>query len=556
MKRAAAPSRRRPALGLLAVCVTLAVFQLFVSRPVLDHDWVYFDDDINIVLNPHLTGGSWDTVKWAWTNFDYARRYIPLGWEMFDGLFALGGLNPALFHAASWLFAAANTVLLFLIVRKQIEPVGTDAFLPGRAWHDGSALLAVGLVSVHPLQAASVGWASGLLYLVPQFFASLAILVVLPAAGSPLQSARSAFWKKTAGLLLFLCSVLVYPACIGLPLVLVLAETLRGTGDEPSPHPGAFRRALRRYAGWLAVAALVSVVNLIAAATAHAGFNPAAGLGGYPPWTRIQHLVSMVGHYAGRMVWPGETAVYYGPPVSSSPFVVQSAVALGLLALSIALLASQRTRRPAGVMLTLVAASLLPFVGLHDQDQVASDRYTFLAFAVVATGLAHVVSRLARRSSRLAAAVGLIALTALAAGAYRASLAAWRDTDSVQARLDAVTAPQPDPRLSFARPALTDFLRGRFEPIRRRLAEGQKRFGRHPELLSAEQFVTETGARLRATHGGEFKVPPYVMMHLELAREHQANGHARAAEIHTIFAYRLASANSAQPMPGPVPRSP
>src|SRR6478609_5672072 len=113
---------RWPAVGrrtwLLLLVGLLGAFQLYLNAPALDHGWVYFDDDINIILNPHLTGGGADTFKWAWTDIDYSRRYMPLGWLLFDGLFRLGGLNPAVFHAASGLLAATNVVLLFLLVRR------------------------------------------------------------------------------------------------------------------------------------------------------------------------------------------------------------------------------------------------------------------------------------------------------------------------------------------------------------------------------------------------------------------------------------------------------
>src|SRR3954465_14595731 len=108
----AAAARGR--IRLLVLASLVCAFQFYINLPVLDHEWVYFDDDINIVLNPHLTGTS-DTLKWAWSDASYNRRYMPIGWMLFDGIFRAGGLNPVLYHAASWLLAAANAVMLFLI---------------------------------------------------------------------------------------------------------------------------------------------------------------------------------------------------------------------------------------------------------------------------------------------------------------------------------------------------------------------------------------------------------------------------------------------------------
>ncbi|MSU47104.1 MAG: hypothetical protein EXS42_08290 [Lacunisphaera sp.] len=348
-------------------------------------------------------------------------------------------------------------------------------------------------------------------------------------------------------MLLFSLSLLLYPAGLSLPLALILAEGGRGTGAARPYSAEACRGALHKYAGWLVVVLLVGALNLFAAATPHTGFTPIAGASGYPLWSRAQHLVAMTGHYTGRIFWPGDTAIFYGTSAQLSQFASQRYLALGVLALAIVLLAGKRTRRATALFLALAAASLLPFVGLLDQDQVVSDRYAFLALAVIAAGLAHLISQITSRSGQVAMTAGLITLMVPTSLAYRAALAAWRDTDSVQARLESATAMHPNARLSFARPAITDFLRGRFEQSRGRLAAGEIIFGRHPELTAAGQYIDNVKASLGFVDGLDPPVAPYALLHLRLAKEHRARGHARAAEIHTIFAYRLGSASSARP---------
>lgn len=66
-----------------------AVIVLAVNYPVLDFDWLMFDDDINILVNPHLGSRAVESVQWAFENVDYMRRHLPLGWLMFAGLLAV-----------------------------------------------------------------------------------------------------------------------------------------------------------------------------------------------------------------------------------------------------------------------------------------------------------------------------------------------------------------------------------------------------------------------------------------------------------------------------------
>ena len=39
-----------------------------------------WDDDINIVRNPHLKQFTPDEVKWMFTDASYMRRYVPFAW--------------------------------------------------------------------------------------------------------------------------------------------------------------------------------------------------------------------------------------------------------------------------------------------------------------------------------------------------------------------------------------------------------------------------------------------------------------------------------------------
>jgi hypothetical protein len=518
----------RDRIRLLVLASLVCAFQFYINLPVLDHEWVYFDDDINIVLNPHLTGTS-DTLKWAWSDASYNRRYMPIGWMLFDGIFRAGGLNPVLYHAASWLLAAANSVALFLIARRFI--VRQSSARHSTVWQDISAALVVVFFSVHPLRAETVGWASALLYQGSTFLASLAVL-----ASFPLRPAASGGATEWLGRLLFLLSLLLYPVQVGLPLLLIVAACCAPSVTNRTDLPAALGRAIRRYASWLALVLIVGVVNIFAASSSST-FSTPGGLDGYSLGSRLQHSASMLGHYVAQTVWPASTSPFYGD-LGTLPIAHRFLLPLGALGFWLLLIAWRRTRFAAALLLAAFLTAILPFIGLLDQGQNANDRYTFLLLGAISVAAAALLAKISHRNGRIAAGVLVALATALILPAYREALAIWRNTASLQARVDSVMAARPEIRLAFARPAMNDFMSGRYAASQQRLRDGFARFGSNPELISAAVFIEETRTSL-TRDGRNPSMPPYAFMHLDLARKHRAAGYSYAGRIHADYASRL-----------------
>ena len=524
-----AAAASRGCLRLLALIGLVCAFQFYLNLPALDHDWVYFDDDINIVLNPHLTGGTSDTLKWAWTDAAYIRRYMPVGWMMFDGLFRLGGLNPVLYHAASWLLAAANSVVLFLLARRFIRYRSNS--LDPSGWEDLSAALAVVLLSVHPLRAETVGWASGLLYLGSTFLAALAVL-----ASFPLRPELARPGTEWLGRLLFLFSLLLYPVLVGLPLLMVAAACCTpATTSWPGLLP-ALRLAIRRYASWLIFSLAVGGGNIFAAAASRT-FTSLDGSGDYSFATRVSHSAAMLGHYVAQTLWPTTTSPFYGD-LAALPVAQKFLLPLGALGLWLVLIAWPRTRSAAALSLAICLIAVLPFIGLLDKGQSANDRYTFLLLGVIAVTLAGLLAKISGRSGRMVATLALVAVTAVLIPAYHEALAAWRSTATLQARVDLVMAGRPDVRLGFARPAMNDFMSGHYAASLQRLRQGFARFGAHAELLGAATAIEETRTSLTGD-GRNPSMPPYAFMHLDLAKKHREAGYTYAAKVHADYARHL-----------------
>lgn len=508
----------RPGFRNFVLAATVGLFHLAINRPVLDFDWVYFDDEINILLNPHLTGGSWETIKWAWTDLDYTRRYMPLGWMLFDALFGMGGLNPAFYHATSWVLSAVNGILLFHIVCRYYRLRN-----PSDGWTDMCALIAVVLLAAHPWRAEPVGWSSGLLYLAGQFLASFAVL--------------AAFARRqllAAGL--YLMAQLLYPVFLSLPLVMLILAV----NNEAGPMRQRWMSAFRQYGLWLALAAGTGALNWFAATSAKTGF-PSAGLTSYPISDRLSHFAALTCHYLGRLFWPGDTSPFYGTPAELGRHGVPIIISLGIVLTWIFRVAQRPLQRGAWTILGLVFACLLPFTGLFDQNQTASDRYAFLLLSVLGGGIACLLTAAPRGAGRWLAVGGTSVLIVALLPAHRRALIVWTDTDHLQARLDQANASHPHARINYAKPAITAHLLGNPDEARKRLEAGRSLLGVHPEILAADEFIRQTDELISSRPQSGAKPVPYALLHLDLANAHRLRGHRHAAEVHVLFARRLSN---------------
>jgi tetratricopeptide (TPR) repeat protein len=133
-------SRLTLLLGLLLAAATLATFW-----PVIHHDFVNCDDQAYVYENPALQAGlNWQGIAWAFTT-DCAGNWHPLTWLSHLLDVQCFGLNAGWHHLTSLLLHVANTLLLFVVLKR----------MTGALWR--SAVVAA-LFALHPLHVESVAW--------------------------------------------------------------------------------------------------------------------------------------------------------------------------------------------------------------------------------------------------------------------------------------------------------------------------------------------------------------------------------------------------------------
>jgi hypothetical protein len=100
------------------ICGVLAVATFAVYWQVLDSDFVNFDDDIYVTDNRHVKAGlTGESITWAFYSYDVS-YWHPLTWlsHMLDC--QLFGLRARMHHLTSLLIHIANSILLFLVLRR------------------------------------------------------------------------------------------------------------------------------------------------------------------------------------------------------------------------------------------------------------------------------------------------------------------------------------------------------------------------------------------------------------------------------------------------------
>ncbi|MGH0033163.1 MAG: tetratricopeptide repeat protein [Myxococcota bacterium] len=389
--------RRRRALWALALlAATLATW-----RPATDADFVLFDDDLLITRVAEIEAGlGWESVRWAFTSVDMA-NWMPLtrlSWMLDAELF---GLDPRAFHATNVLLHALAAVLFFLALER----------LTGAAAR--SALVAA-LFALHPLGVEAVAWAAARRDVLAAVFAAASLL-----AYANRRPRWTAVWLA-AGLL-------SKPMLVTWPLVLLLVDVwplgcLRSRTD--------LWPRLREKTALFALAAAACATTLWSQAAAET-IRPLEGLAFD---VRVWNALASYGAYTLDAFWPSGLAVFYPHPGRA---IAPASVAFGaaLLLAGTGACFWQRRRRPAAWVGWLwYVGMLVPVIGLLQVGQAArADRYVYLPQLGLWLALVFPLFDAVRpwpAARRAAAAAAIVALLALA-GATRAQIAHWRDSESL-----------------------------------------------------------------------------------------------------------------------------
>jgi tetratricopeptide (TPR) repeat protein len=430
--------RRLFALAPLAI-VAVTVLAFWPTLPG-EFNW---DDDVNLVNNPHYRGFGIPQLRWIFTT-TLMGHYMPFTWLSLAADYALGGMNPWVYHLTSLLLHAANALLFYVIARRLLTAaVGVS---PGTASRSAvrrpgepdadpiviavGALVAALVFALHPQRVESVAWISDRGTLLCATFYLLAVLAHLEAVAS--FSPRPRRWWRGASLVAFAAALLSKGMAVSLPLSLLVLDAypLRRGGEGG-------RRLLLEKVPYGALAIGGAIVALLARSEG-AAFS---GYVSYGLGSRIALAAYSVWFYPLTLVWPANLSPLYEAPTQVSILQPRFLVpAVAVVAATVLLIALRRHAPGALAAWAHSAAVIAPVSGIvHSGLQLVADRYAYLAqmgFILLAGyGVVWVLQLVARGRlpRRAAAMVGSgVAVALLALGVLTWSQShAWQDPETL-----------------------------------------------------------------------------------------------------------------------------
>jgi tetratricopeptide (TPR) repeat protein len=416
------------------ICLLLAFVTVLVYLPVRHAGLVVFDDPI-YVGDPHVRAGlAWAGVKWAFTTW-HGSNWHPLTWlsHMLDA--SLCGADAGAQHFVNVLFHMANTLLLFLWLKRVTDKIWPAAFVAA-------------LFAVHPLHVESVAWLSERKDVLSTFFGLLALLTYCRyTEKSKVQSPKSKVWYAWA-FGLFALSLLAKPMLVTLPFVMLLLDVwplgriqILGIGGTEAPTRNTQHATrslvplLYEKIPFLVLTIASSIVTFLAQRTEAVVSLEQRSFG-----LRLANALVSYAEYLGKMVWPAKLSVIYPLPNHIPVWqILISAAVIVLISI-----VTRRARKHAPYLLIgwlWFLGTLVPVIGLVQVGgQALADRYTYVPLIGLFIALAYGADALAERlrQRNIFAVVGL-AILAASVGATEYQLQFWQSSEKLFAHAVAVT---------------------------------------------------------------------------------------------------------------------
>ena len=410
------PARNAP----LWISIALAAAALAVFWPVTRCQFLNYDATAFVTANPHVQAGlTVESFEWAWRS-EVARNWHPITMltHMLDCQWF--GLNPAWPHLVNLLFHAANTLLLFHLLKR----------MTGAVWR--SAAVAA-LFALHPLHVESVAWVAERKDVLSTFFWLLTTWAYVRYVENLKRPTARAKWHYLAALVIFALGLMSKPMLVTLPFALLLLDYWPLARMNPAKAKGTpFGRLILEKIPFLLLSAALCVVTY--RLQEHGG--SVLNVDNLPLGDRLGNALVSYARYIEKMFWPQGLAGLY-VKTAAWPLWEVALAALFLAAVSAAVIA-QRRRRPylaAGWFWYL--GTLVPVIGLVQVGmQTMADRYTYVPliglFVMVAWGGAELAA--AGKSPRIAAGAAA-ALLAACALVTRRQITYWHDSESLFKRM-------------------------------------------------------------------------------------------------------------------------
>lgn len=438
--------RNHQLFWLWLVCGLLVTATLAVYWPVLQNDFINYDDPDYVTANDVVQGGlTWGGTKWAFTT-GHASNWHPLTWlsHMLDVTWF--GLEPQGHHLTNLALHCVNTLLLLLLLRQ----------MTGALWRSAGV---AALFALHPLHVESVAWVAERKDLLSAHFGILTLMAYAAYAKargegrrarggttphptlSPNEAERAKHIWYAVALGLFACGLMSKPMLVTWPFVMLLLDfwPLNRITQKPKIFSleswKANQKLVSEKIPFFVLTILSSSITLIVQRGAMAKTELVTGS------DRVSNAILAYTNYLQQTVWPTKLAVFY--PFPTNIPVIELGIAIIVL-IVISTLAIRLARSQPFVLIGWLwfLGTLLPVIGLVQVGaQARADRYTYLPligiFCTLIWGLSELI-KIQPWVKRSGTIVALAVLTALGITS-RNQLQHWRNDRTLCAHATKVT---------------------------------------------------------------------------------------------------------------------
>jgi tetratricopeptide (TPR) repeat protein len=379
---------------IILVFVSVAVFW-----PVIGHQFLAYDDSVNVYKNPYLQARSLNNLLHFW-RYPYEGLYAPLTYTIWALAAWSPGLltanpsaavtpDPRLFHSLNLLLHLLSILLVWRIIVLLLRCkrlTGTGTHVDGNAlpleWAAcGGALL----FAIHPLQVEPVAWISGFNDVLFGLLSFVAVWHFLQYVGAKMQAGQPprVWWHYGLATGAFILALLAKPTAVVLPVIVWILAAW------------SWRRSWRKqFAGlvvWFIIAVAWGMLTRWVQPASNFDFEP-------PLWARPLIAGDAVSFYLYKLLLP----LRLGPDYGRSPQVVLEHgwfFLAGLIPIALAgWLWLKRQKLSWLVMASGVfVVGLLPVLGLisfsFQHYSTVADRYVYLAMLGPALALAWGLTR-------------------------------------------------------------------------------------------------------------------------------------------------------------------
>ncbi len=355
---------------ILLIYLALILSAVAVYWQVMNYEFVNYDDPEYVFNNWHVTSGvTYQNFLWAFSTFR-ATNWHPVTWlsHMLDC--QLFGTKAGWHHLTNLLLHIANTLLLFIVLKK----------MTGALWQ--SAFVAA-LFALHPLHVESVAWVAER----KDVLSTLFLLLTMLAYTGYVKKPNAGRYLLT--LLLFAFGLMAKPMLVTLPFVLLLLDywPLERFGNNCSKLK-ICRRLVLEKVPFLVLVIASSVVTFIAQRSGGAMID----ITRLPLYARVINALASYMAYIGKMFWPSNLAMFYPYPIHKLPVLQAVLSAAALLGISLVLIRVAGRHRFLLMGWLWYLGTLLPVIGIIQVgDQALADRYTYIPytglFIMIAWGL-------------------------------------------------------------------------------------------------------------------------------------------------------------------------